>query len=452
MAITQIFSSDISQNAIRYVTEEIISSGTSPRAFNITYNPIGFSNMLSHAHIEALTAGMLPSTVGIDSGNNIYFVDQARIRQITPTGAIFTISGSGGSGFSGDNGPAASGTFLSPQGIDVDGSGNILIADSQNNRIRKISSSGILTTVVGNGTFSSTGNGGPAVSGTVGFPGDVAWGPSGSFYIAENNEFVRYVNPAGIISVVAGDGGFGPGTYTGDGTPATGLSLQNPWGVLSGPSGSFYFSNTFSHIVIKVNSSGLMTKIAGLDFDPGYNGENIPATGAKLSFPTKLDMDSSGNLYIAESFNNTFQRIRKVNTSGIITTYAGNGVGAYGGDGGQASGASLYMATDPAGFVLDTSGNMYIADYNNGRIRKVNTTGVISTYAGYGNTSFTEGQYLFDSMYVPFNYINSVITNPPDSVRYCNTSGTNMYVNLDNLAGFDNSTIDKFIISYTTNE
>lgn len=456
---TQILSSDISASAVRFITEEVTSSGTSPRNFNITYNAIGYSNMLSHVTIVSSTAGMRPVAIMSDSSNNIYFSEMTAnvIRQTTTSGTIGIIAGEVGiAGYTGDGGPAISGTFGQyPSSLAFDASGNLYAADAVNNVVRKINTSGTISTFAGNGSLTLGADGLMASGCGIGQSQYIGIGPSDEIYMTCNGapnstiNAIRKVDISGIIHTVFGNvSGSGAGAYPGDGSLAISWDAPQITGFDFDSSNNMYVAIGFNeHMLIKVNSSGVMTKIAGVEGVNGYNGDSIPASGAYLNYPGVVRIDSLDNIYIQDQLN---YRIRQINPSGIITTYAGNGVSGYTGDGGPATSASI----SPTDMCFDNQDNFYISDQNNGRIRTVNPSGTISTFAGYGSIVFTNGTYLLDAMFVPYNYINQVITNPPDAVRYCNISGNSIYVNLDGLAqtGFKVESIDKFIISYTTNE
>jgi secreted PhoX family phosphatase len=314
-----------------------------------------------------------PLDVAVDSAGNIYIADAGnnRIRQVSPGGVITTIAGNGAQGFGGDNGAAASAQLNQPGGIAVDSAGNVYIADTGNNRIRKVSS-GIITTVAGNGTQGSNGDNGPATSAQLNSPWGVAVDPAGNLYLADtNNNRVRKVS-GGVIATVAGNGVQGLG---GDNAPAISAQLNEPHAVAVGSGGVLYIADTGNNVIRKV-SSGVITTVAG-NGTQGFSGDNGPAASAQLNSPAGVAVDSTGNLYIADGNNNS---IRKVSANGVIATVGGNGTLAFSGDNGPATSAQLNF---PQGVAVDGFGNLYIADYLNNRIRKV-TNGVITTAAGNG--------------------------------------------------------------------
>ena len=292
---------------------------------------------------------------------------------------IITIAGTGTSGYSGDGGPATEAFLSRPNDVAVDASGNIYIADKDNYRIRKVDISGIITTVAGNGTSGYSGDGGPATEAQLASPTDVAVDASDNIYITDYyNHCIRKVDQNGIITTVAGNGTSG---YSGDGGPATEAQLWYPSSTTVDASGSLYISDNANYRIRKVDQSGTITTVAG-NGTYGYSGDGGPAIEARLT-PVSVVIDASGNLYIADS---TKKRIRKVDTSGIITTVAGNGTSGYSGDGGPATEAQF---SRPVSVTVDASGNLYIADYYNQRIRKVDTSGIINTVAGNGTPGYS---------------------------------------------------------------
>ena len=292
--------------------------------------------------------------VAVDGSGSLYIADYGnnRIRKVDSAGIITTVAGTGSPGFSGDGGPAANAQLSWPRGVAVDGSGNIYIADYANNRIRKVDSAGIITTVAGTGSRGFSGDGGPAANAQLSWPRGVAVDGSGSLYIAESgNDRIRKVDSTGIITTVAGRGSEGS---SGDGGPASNAALRNPNGVAVDGSGSLYIADTFNHRIRKVDSTGIITTVAGTG-RYGYSGDGGPAANARLDTPYKVAVDGSGNLYIADTDNH---RIRKVDSAGIITTVAGGSQGS-GGDCGPASDAELRF---PKGIAVDRLGRIVVAD------------------------------------------------------------------------------------------
>jgi uncharacterized protein (TIGR03437 family) len=270
---------------------------------------------------------------------------------------ITTVAGVNNQGYSGDGGPATSANFSWTNslfaGVARDPAGNLYISDSGHSRVRKINTSGIITTVAGNGTPGSGGDGGPATSASLFAPAGIALDAAGNLYIAD---------PLGGL---AGTGTVG---YTGDGGPATSAQILPPIGLAVDAKGNLYIAESGAAVphVRKVDASGIITTFAGSGTSAGFAGDGGPATSAQLNTLAGLAVDQAGNLYIADAGN---YRVRKVDTSGIITTVAGTGQIDLGGNGD--GGAPISAALQPSGMALDAAGNLYIADYSAGRIRKI---------------------------------------------------------------------------------
>jgi len=317
-----------------------------------------------------------PTTLAVDASGNIYIADANNnvIRKVNTSGIITTIAGNGTAGYSGDGGSATSASLNLPFGVRVDAAGNLYIADANNNVIRKVNTSGIITTVAGTGVGGYSGDSGPATSAQLNFCTGVAVDAIGNIYISDdNNDFIRKVDVSGIITTVAGNGTCG---YTGDGGPATSAQLCFPVGIQTDAAGNLYISDNANYVVRKINTTtGIISTIAG-NGTPGYSGDGGPATSAQLLNNFDVTFDADGNFYIADWGN---ARIRKVNTSGIISTYAGNGGFGYTGDGGLATAAQVGA---PTGVVLDAAGNLFIADQQNSVVRKITP----SVQGGNGNT------------------------------------------------------------------
>jgi len=295
-------------------------------------------------------------------------------------GDITTIAGDGTAGFSGDSGPATSAQLNAPVGVAVDAAGNLFIADKENHRIRKVDTAGVITTIAGDGTAGFSGDGSAATSAQLNRPYGVAVDAAGNLFIAElNNNRIRKVDTAGIITTVAGDG---TAAYGGDNGAATAAQLFVPLGVAVDAAGNLFIAGTGSQRIRKVDTAGIITTVAG-DGTAGFSGDGSAATSAQLNAPVGVAVDAAGNLFIVDKDN---QRIRKVDTAGVITTIAGDGTQGSSGDGGLATAAQL---NDPNGVAVDAAGNLFIADYRNERIRKVDTAGIITTIAGDGTSGFS---------------------------------------------------------------
>ncbi|HXD91717.1 MAG TPA: T9SS type A sorting domain-containing protein [Bacteroidia bacterium] len=326
------------------------------------------------------TAAELYHTVAVafDTKGNMYIVDQKNvIRKVNTSGIITTIAGNGTAGYSGDGGPATAATFNEPISIAIDSLGNIYVSDDQNNAIRMINTMGIISTIAGNGTAGYIGDGGQATAAEINSPNGIAFDAFGNLFIADgNNNRIRMINTAGIITTIAGNGtGTGNAScttcYGGDGGQATAAELNNPCAIVFDAKGNMYIADQNNNRIRMVNTAGIINTIAG-NGTYGYSGDGGPATSANLRWPVDVKCDTAGNIFICDIVN---ERIRKVNSLGIISTIAGigylnpnTGGGGFGGDGGQATAALLNL---PLGICLDASGNLYIADQENNRIRKV---------------------------------------------------------------------------------
>ena len=299
-----------------------------------------------------------------------------------PTGTITTAAGTGGvSGFSGDGGPATSARLRAPRVVEADGNGNLYITDTENHRVRKVDSTGKITTLAGTGAAGHSGDNGPATSAQLKNPHGVAVDAAGNVYIADSpNQRIRKVSPAGIITTVAGTGTSG---YNGDNIQATTARLNYPKGVEVGPDGALYIGDANNHRVRRVDlSTGVITTVAGSGVS-GSSGDGGAATAARLNTPRNVAFGPDGDLFIADDQNFKVRRVDAVTKT--ITTVAGTGVAGYGGDGGAATSARLNQVRDVA---VDAAGNLYIADEINHRIRWVDTSGVIRTFAGTGVSGF----------------------------------------------------------------
>lgn len=373
-----------------------------------------------------------------DSNGNSYITDPDNqpLCKADTSNIIATMTSNGTSSYSGDGGVATNAQLNYPSGVAIDSHGNLYIADSANHRVRKVDTAGIMTTVAGNGTERYSDGGEAATNTPLNYPNGVAIDHSGNLYIIDSYNItdnitdnlyvvlssrVRKVDTLGIISTLGDWGwgwgwsweefqsygiaidsggslyitdsvgqnidkvettgrlntvvgesynrsprypGFGEEGYRGDSGVATSAQLNDPNGVAIDNFGNLYIADTYNHRIRKVDTAGIITTVAG-NGTMGYSGDGAAATHARLNRPTSVAIDNIGNLYIADTENH---RIRKVYPSGIITTVAGNGTAGYSGDGGEATNAQL---NNPTGVTLDSYGNLYIADRNNHRIRKV---------------------------------------------------------------------------------
>ena len=328
------------------------------------------------------------------------FFAQAQITgSCAPGNIISTFAGSHASGYSGDGGIASAATIGSPFGVAADAAGNVYIADYFNNAVRKVSHAGIITTIAGTGVAGYNGDNMPATAAQLNGPMGVTLDASGNIYIADKfNERVRKIDTDGNITTIAGTGyhgGYGGYDYNNEG-PATAANLTYPASVALDCSGNIYIADMGSETIRKIDGSGTIHCFAGT-YAGGYNGDGIAATTAQLNSPSCVLADCSGNVYIADAWNN---RVRKVTTDGNITTIAGNGTGAYSGDGSAATAASLWI---PNGITFDACGNLYICDWQNNAVRLLASDGNISTFAGSNTRGYDGDGHAKDSaqLYLP---------------------------------------------------
>ena len=305
-----------------------------------------------------------PAGAAVDEGGNLFIADTSnnRIRKVDVNGIITTVAGNGSDGFSGDGNAATNAALSRPQGVAVDKGGNLFIADTYNQRIRKVDVNGIITTVVGNGSASFSGDGNAATNAALNYPAGVAVDNGGNLFIADSsNHRIRKVDVNGIIATAAGNGS---ASFSGDGNAATNAALNYPGGVAVDNGGNLFIADSLIQRIRKVDVNGIITTVAG-NGSAGFSGDGNAAINAALYYPGGVAVDNAGNLFITDSSNN---RIRKVDVNGIISTAAGNGSAGFSGDGNGAANAALYY---PFGVGLDNGGNLFIADTYNHRVRKV---------------------------------------------------------------------------------
>jgi hypothetical protein len=290
---------------------------------------------------------------------------------------IVTVAGNGVSGFGGDGGPATTAALNAPYGVTLDDAGNLYICDNANRRVRKMTPTGIISTVAGNGTLGAAGDGGPATLAQIQGVHHVALDHSGNLYLADwDNHKVRKVTTDGVIRTIVGTGT--PG-YNGDGIPATAAQLNSPTCVAVDDTGNIYIVDKDNFRIRKVNTTGIITTIAGTGV-AGYSPDGNTADTSELQYLYTIVLDKYGNVLFRDN-----ARVRKIDAiTGVISTIAGDGTFGYSGDGGPATAAS----TNIGQISLDTAGNLFMTDGESDRIREVTFEGIIETVAGCGVAGF----------------------------------------------------------------
>ncbi|HTQ27514.1 MAG TPA: NHL repeat-containing protein [Puia sp.] len=386
-----------------------------------TGNPIGLVTTLAGpnfliGNVASNTASFNgPRGVAVDANGNVYVADQNNnmIRKISPTGEVTTLAGNGTKGSS--NGVGTSATFAQPEGIAVDGSGNLYVADFGNNMIRKISPTGSVSTLAGNGTAGSANGAGNAA--TFDGPTGIAVDQIGNVYVADyTNNLIRLISSSGVVRTLAGSGTAGSTNGV-----ATLASFNNPAGITVDAGGNAYVADSRNQLIRMISPSAVVTTLAGTG-QLGY--ADGPASTAAFDFPFGIALDASGNVFVAEQGSQT---IREISTSGVVSTFAGSS--AVGSRNGIGTSASFWF---PSGVAVDAQENVYVADYSNNMIRKINSAAVVTTLAGTGqagstNTTSSTGMASFDApsgvavdgagnVYVADQY--------NDVIRMINSSGT----------------------------
>jgi len=341
-----------------------------------------------------------PSGVTIDTGGNVYFADNCnnRVRKISASGLITTVAGDGTAGFSGDGDLATNAQLSSTTAIATNLAGNLYIADAKNSRVRMVNSAGVISTVAGNGVAGFSGDGGPAADAQLSSPSSLAIDANSNLYISDNNivafpsgietlnqvmtSRIRKVSPTGTITTIAGSG---PAGDTGDGGQATGAQI-NAGPIAVDGSGNLYFADNVDAYIRKISAAGTISTITRTDLRLISSHDGIPAANAYVNNVSALTTDALGNLFLSvNDYKTSDNRVREiVSSSGLITSVAGNPGYldlAHIGDGGPATDASLY---NPAGIALDSSGNLFISDEFNHRVRRVSPDRTITTIAGNG--------------------------------------------------------------------
>ena len=329
----------------------------------------------------------IPTALALDRSGAIYIADSlGAVRKVSADGVITSIAGLlGYAGFGGDGGPATQALFRAPYGIAVDGDGSIYVADTLNYRIRKITPDGIVRTIAGIGTLGLSGDGGPATAAQLLGPTRLAIDRKGNLYFVDLADTALQIT--GVVRKIDTNGVIttvaGGGTKADDGIQATQSSLI-ALAVALDPSGNLYIADRQTSSIRKVDTSGIVTTIGGNGVS-GFGGDNGPALKARFSFNEfpALTLDSSGNLYVGDEGNG---RVRKIEAGGNVTTVAGNGLFRFTGNGGPATSATIYL---PWSLAQDTVGNLFVAEPSYGRIRRVGLDQTTSVYAGNGTLGYS---------------------------------------------------------------
>ena len=345
----------------------------------------GSSAPSASAASSVVASSWQPTGLGFDDQGNLLVTDciGGHVYRVDASGHATVIAGTGVStrsgGLSGEGVSALAADIHCPADATGDGKGNLLVVDHANNRIRSIDPNGIINTVIGSGPIGTgtddgdlAGDGGPAAAATLQEP----WGifldsHSNLFFADRDNHAVRRVDPHGVITTVAGTGNRG---FSGDGGAALAADLSRPQSVVVDSQGNIYFSDSDNHEIRRVDSQGMITSFAGTGAN-GYSGDGGPATAATMADPNGLVLDAMGNLYFVDDELNM---VRRVGLDRIITTVAGTGDAGFSGDGGPASAAQL---STPSDLIFDVGGNLYIADQGSHRIRVLRPDGTIVTFS-----------------------------------------------------------------------
>jgi Abnormal spindle-like microcephaly-assoc'd, ASPM-SPD-2-Hydin/Galactose oxidase, central domain len=318
-----------------------------------------------------------PRSPNLDASGNLYITDtyNNRIREVNTSGTISTVAGNGipcdfPQDTCGDGGQATAASFYVPRSVFFDNSGNLIILDTYDNRVRKVVN-GVVTTIAGTGDADFTGDGGAASAATFRKPWNGGVDAAGNIYILDafNNRVRKIDATTGNISTVAGSGavGCGAGGYSGDGGPATSATLNCPIGLDVDAAGDLYISDYYNFVIRKVDAkTQVITTIVGTPGTAGYTGDGGPATSATLSYADRVSVNGAGNLFISDAGNNVIRRVTAA--TGIIETFAGSGAYGFGGDGGPALQAKF---AGPTGVVVTNAGNLYVGDLANQRVRQV---------------------------------------------------------------------------------
>ncbi|MBF2708974.1 T9SS type A sorting domain-containing protein [Flavobacterium soyangense] len=330
-----------------------------------------------------------PTGVSVDTAGNVYVADYGhnQIQKITSTGIIATFAGNVSNTAGSADGTGYAASFNGPADVAVDSAGNVYVADQSNNKVRKISPAGVVTTLAGSGVIGAIDGTGTAAS--FYNPSGVAVDSAGNVYVADRvNDKIRKITPAGVVATLAGDQS-NPGSTDGLGTN---VSLNEPLDVTVDSAGNVYVADTFNNRIRKISLAGVVTTLAGSGIAGTADGTGI---GASFKTPTGVAVDLAGNVYVADVGN---QKIRKITPVGLVTTFAGTGIA--GAADGTGTAASFY---NPSGVAVDSAGNVYIADQSNNKVRKITVAGVVTTLAGIGTIGSTDGTGASASFKYPYN-------------------------------------------------
>ncbi len=327
----------------------------------------------------------VPENLAVDSIGNVYIADSRnnRVRKVTPAGLITTIAGTGSAAYSGDGGQATAAELAHPFDITIDNGGNLFIVDNANHCIRKIDHSGVITTVVGTGAAGYSGDGGPATAATFYFPSALVFDDTGNMYISDcGNNCIRKVSVSGTVGTFAGTGTAG---FSGDGGQATAAMLSSPWGMAIDGAGNLLIADKINYRIRKVSTTGIINTVSG-GSTSGYSGDGGPASNARIYEPTAMIVDSTGNIYFSDNGN---FRIRKITAAGIISTFAGNGIIGYSGDGGPATAAQIGYCL---GLARSRAGELFLTDWYSATVRKITPCSVPVAATIHGPDSLCVGE------------------------------------------------------------
>ena len=378
------------------------------------------------------------SHIALDASGNLYVADSGnqRIRRINPQGIIDTFAGNGerpptnpqtcvatgGAAAIGDGNAATAAKLYGPAGVAVHPNGSLIIADQQSNRIRQVSPGGAITTIAGNGLHSFYAPQVPATSSGLDWPTAVAVSTGGEIHFSElHSGRVARIALDGRLLTVAGTGI--PG-FNGESGPATSLRLSNPTGIAFDSDGNLFIADQGNHRIRKVSPAGFLTTIAG--GNPGFAGDGGLAASAQFDRPADVKVDRAGNIYVTDMNNH---RVRRIDSSGIIDTVAGNGTPARGADGVPATASSLAL---PTGLAIDAAGDLFVVDWNNYIVRKIVFSGqaVIGSSAVVNGASFAPGPIAPGSIFSVFGVnLSSAIATATQVPLPTELAGTTLRVN-----------------------